>query len=373
MTLKLIKKYLPYNVSTAALLNGAVSSVFIFGTFIGLLPLKYDKETNRIVKRSKLIFLWSRTVALFESVVKFMLVLWVVTQLLINLKYFAVSELISWLMALLFGGICSLPYYEVHVKRSVVTKILENVLTLNEQLLPLKTDFDLDRKLLKIFWMKIVIDTILSVFFVVGLVYDTIIRQFTLKAVLENITGAIGTLVYAFVVQTFHGGMITVAHYTEIINGEIKKLSERVHEIKSNRDKCMKTSLITKVFAEIGWNMRKLMHVQEKVHKIQIKLIEIYRWVLLVMLGNIFIALVMQFQNFYMQMDTIVNHGVQNMNEGDKSRLAFTICISTFVLIQHFFIVHGPELILERTDETKRLLLDMQNICIDNEIKQSVR
>lgn len=373
MTLKIIKKYLPNKISTSALLNRAVSTVFIFGTFIGLLPLKYDKDTNKIVKRSKFIFLWSRAVASFESSVKFVLVIWVVVQLLLNLKDFAVSELISWLLAFLFGGICSLPYYQVHIKRSVVKKVLENVLALNEELLPLKADPDLDRKLLKIFWIQIVIDTILTVFFIVGLIYDTIIRQFTLKAVLENITGAIGTFVYAFVVQTFHSGMISVAHYTEIINAKLNCQGLEVREIKTDRDKFMKTSLITKLFAEIGWNIKRLMQLQERVNKIQTKLIEIYRCVLLVMLGNIFIALVMQFQNFYMQMDTIVNHGVHSMSESEKSRFAFTICIASFVLIQHFFIVHGPELILDRTDETKRLLLDMQSICVDKEIKQSVR
>lgn len=369
----LLKKYFPIQITTPALLERAVSIIFITGTFIGLLPLKYDKATNKIIKHSRFILLWSRIIALFESIVKITLITWVMIQLFLNIKDLTVTELISWVLALSFGGVCTLPYYETHVKKDVIKKIFEKVLTLNEQLIPLKTDLDLDRHLMKIFWLELIINAILTAFFIVALIYDTIIRKYTLKAILENLTGAIGTFVYAFVVQTFHGGLICVAHYTEIINQNLILQGTRIWEIKSGRDKFMKTSQIAKKFSDISWKIKRLMQLQENVHEMQLNMVKMYRWILLVMLGNIFVALIMQFQNFYLQMDTFINHGVKNMRDKDMNRFAFTVFISTFVLMQHFFLVHGPEIILERTDETKRLLLNLQNICIDKEIKENVR
>lgn len=369
----LLKKYLSIKISTPALLERAVSTIFITGTFIGLFSLKYDKDKNKIIKHSRFILLWSRIIALFESIVKITLITWVMIQLFLNIKDLTVTELLSWVMALLYGGVCTLPYYETHVKKYVIKKIFEKVLTLNEQLIPLKDDLDLDRHLVKIFWLELIIDAILTAFFIMALIYDTIIRKYTLKAILENVTGAIGTFVFAFVVQTFHGGLICVAHYTEIINQNLILQGTRIWEIKSSRDKFMKTSQIAKKFSDISWKIKRLMQLQENVHEMQLNMVKMYRWILLVMMGNIFVALIMQFQNFYLQMDTIINHGVKNMGEKDMNRFAFTVFISTFVLIQHFFLVHGPEIILERTDETKRLLLNLQNICIDKEIKENVR
>lgn len=369
----LLKKYFPIKITTPALLERAVSTIFITGTFIGLFSLKYDKDKNKIIKHSRFILLWSRIIALFESIVKITLITWVMIQLFLNIKDLTVTELLSWVMALLYGGVCTLPYYETHVKKYVIKKIFEKVLTLNEQLIPLKDDLDLDRHLVKIFWLELIIDAILTAFFIMALIYDTIIRKYTLKAILENVTGAIGTFVFAFVVQTFHGGLICVAHYTEIINQNLILQGTRIWEIKSGRDKFMKTSQIAKKFSDISWKIKRLMQLQENVHEMQLNMVKMYRWILLVMMGNIFVALIMQFQNFYLQMDTIINHGVKNMGEKDMNRFAFTVFISTFVLIQHFFLVHGPEIILERTDETKRLLLNLQNICIDKEIKENVR
>lgn len=369
----LLKKYFPIKITTPALLERAVSTIFITGTFIGLFSLKYDKDKNKIIKHSRFILLWSRIIALFESIVKITLITWVMIQLFLNIKDLTVTELLSWVMALLYGGVCTLPYYETHVKKYVIKKIFEKVLTLNEQLIPLKYDLDLDRHLVKIFWLELIIDAILTAFFIMALIYDTIIRKYTLKAILENVTGAIGTFVFAFVVQTFHGGLICVAHYTEIINQNLILQGTRIWEIKSGRDKFMKTSQIAKKFSDISWKIKRLMQLQENVHEMQLNMVKMYRWILLVMMGNIFVALIMQFQNFYLQMDTIINHGVKNMGEKDMNRFAFTVFISTFVLIQHFFLVHGPEIILERTDETKRLLLNLQNICIDKEIKENVR
>lgn len=55
-----------------------------------------------------------------------------------------------------------------------------------------------------------------------------------------------------------------------------------------------------------------------------------------------------QFENIYLDFDRIITKGLNDFVEKDINRLGFTIFISVFVLQQHFYIVHGPELVLRK-------------------------
>lgn len=283
-------------VTTTKLTNGIINVLLFLGTIIGLLPFEYNHEKKLIQKRSFVFRFWSITIGLFESSSRSILTVLAVigiVKLLRDSEDFAISELISWLLALLFGLICSMPYYQVRRNRTVVWVLMNKVLELRRLILVGQGYIDLSRKLIVFFTIKLIIDIILCNCFVGALIFDTIIRSPTPKVLLENVSGAIGTYVYAFVIETFYAGNLLVAHCLEVINLELEFITQMVEKIKNNRLFYLNTSTIIR-FVDISKRINKLAEQQNIIEHFRIMYVSIYESTLLVIFGNIFIAIVMQ-------------------------------------------------------------------------------